>query len=324
MLPWYVVNLATKLQACEPWMYVPVNVLCISPAGVFFYAYSQYGPGTGPVWLNNVNCIGVEQRLIDCPVISNNDAYCDHYNDAAVQCTGKKYADPVQSNSIILHFVATVQNCTDWDIRLVGGSSPLQGRVEVCYKNQWGTICGYDSVPTFANVICRQLGYSYYNPTVYYYSYFGMGSGGIYLYLPTLFCTGNETRLQNCYHTPLGYHQCYEHYEDIGVQCQGTFLNLNRMSILVQLISSWYNWPSLYSVCKWKLSISGRVCSLRGEGGDMPGRQLEYHMWISITLGTETSCCNMSTTWIRTFRYNSCCFGHHCTLTFVHAHITRC
>ena len=272
MLLWYVVNLATKLQVHVE-KYVGCTCYCIHAyplAGVFLYTYSPYGP----VWLNNVNCIGVEQRLIDCPVIkiSNNDLlYCDHYNDAAVQCTGKKYGVPIQSNSIILHFVATVQNCTDWDIRLVGGSSPLQGRVEVCYMNQWGTICGNsNSVPTLANVICRQLGYSYYNPTVYYYSYYGMGSGGIYLYTPTLFCTGNETRLQNCYHTPLGYHRCYDHYSDIGVQCEDTFLNVNRMSILVQLFSSWYNWPSLYSLCKWKLPTGGRVCSLRGEGGDMP------------------------------------------------------
>ena len=171
-----------------------------------------------------MNCIGVEQRLIDCPVSFNHDFYCGHYFDTTVQCTGKKYSVTVQSNSI-LHFVATVQNCTDWDIRLVGGSSPLQGRVEVCYMNQWGTICGYsNSVPTLANVICRQLGYSYYNPTVYYNSYYGMGSGGVYLYTPTLFCTGNETRLQNCYHTPLGYHQCYDQYHDIGMTCEGAML----------------------------------------------------------------------------------------------------
>ena len=200
---------------------------CIFPAGVFLNAYNQYGLGTGPVWLNNVNCIGVEQQLLICPVftMSNNDfLYCHHYNDAAVQCTGKKYGVPVQSNSIILHFVATVQNCTDWDIRLVGGSSPLQGRVEVCYMNQWGTICGYDIVPTVANVICRQLGYSYYNPTVYFSSYFGRGSGGIYIYTLTLFCTGNESRLQDCYHTSLGYHQCLDHTTDIGLQCQGNAL----------------------------------------------------------------------------------------------------
>ena len=137
---------------------------CICPVGAFLQAQNQYGPGNGPEWLNDVNCIGVEQRLIDCPVSFNHDFYCGHYFDTTVQCTGKKYSVTVQSNSI-LHFVATVQNCTDWDIRLVGDSSPLQGRVEVCYMNNGAQY--RDSIPTFANVICRQLGYSYYNPLLF-------------------------------------------------------------------------------------------------------------------------------------------------------------
>ena len=124
---------------------------------------------------------------------------------------------------MIIYIVSsTSQNCTDWSIRLVGGSSPSQGRVEVCYKKQWGTMCSYGGyISTFASVICRQLGYSNFNATVYLNSHFGGGSGGIYLYSPTLLCTGNENSLQECYHPPVGYHECYDHSIDIGVACQG-------------------------------------------------------------------------------------------------------
>ena len=31
--------------------------------------------------------------------------------------------------------------CTNEDIRLIGGSTSFEGRVEICYNNNWGTVC---------------------------------------------------------------------------------------------------------------------------------------------------------------------------------------
>ena len=54
-----------------------------------------------------------------------------------------------------------IANCeVDGEVRLAGGSGPNEGRLEVCYRRAFGTVCGdafWDT--TDAQVVCRQLGY---------------------------------------------------------------------------------------------------------------------------------------------------------------------
>ena len=55
--------------------------------------------------------------------------------------------------------------CTNGDIRLVGGASNLEGRVEICVtwgtvSITWGTVCDNWWGPADANVVCGQLGFS--------------------------------------------------------------------------------------------------------------------------------------------------------------------
>ena len=59
-------------------------------------------------------------------------------------------------------------DCKNGDVRLVGGSTQYEGRVEVCINHVWGTVCssGYYSLWSYyywgtqeSNVICRQLGH---------------------------------------------------------------------------------------------------------------------------------------------------------------------
>ena len=50
--------------------------------------------------------------------------------------------------------------CADWDIRLMHGSVDSEGRVGVCFNNEYGAVCDdlWDDLDS--GVVCRQLGYS--------------------------------------------------------------------------------------------------------------------------------------------------------------------
>lgn len=49
--------------------------------------------------------------------------------------------------------------CVDGDVRLVDGSSSLQGRVQMCYDGVFGFVCDTDGwTQREATVVCTQLG----------------------------------------------------------------------------------------------------------------------------------------------------------------------
>ena len=50
-------------------------------------------------------------------------------------------------------------NCTDGEIRLAGGSTNREGRVEVCLDGRWGTVCN-NSQEGIAEAVCSQLGFA--------------------------------------------------------------------------------------------------------------------------------------------------------------------
>jgi len=51
--------------------------------------------------------------------------------------------------------------CTNDTIRLVGGRSSNEGRVEICINGVWGSVCDDNWDNYDARVVCRQLGLPY-------------------------------------------------------------------------------------------------------------------------------------------------------------------
>ena len=54
--------------------------------GGVFYSNAYYGKGTGSIFLDNVQCTGTEDRLIDCSHSSIGSSSCDHGDDVSVFC----------------------------------------------------------------------------------------------------------------------------------------------------------------------------------------------------------------------------------------------
>ena len=100
-------------------------------------------------------------------------------------------------------------------IRLVGGNSPREGRVEVFNGQSWGTVCDNYWNLDHARVVCRHLGFGH--PVETSTRRFGQGSGTIGL--ANVDCRGTENSLFDCHGASDWNNNNCQHSEDVGVVC---------------------------------------------------------------------------------------------------------
>ncbi|XP_071476062.1 scavenger receptor cysteine-rich domain-containing protein DMBT1-like [Diadema antillarum] len=176
-----------------------------------------YGEGTGSILLDNVRCSGWESSLASCYSNGWYNHNCGHKEDAGVRCDwyGVTTDRPWTRDPPWTDFLSSYPSIS---IRLVGGNSYHEGRVEIYYNGAWGTVCDDEWDDNDAWVVCRELGYSTSYARAVSGGTYGRGSGSILL--DNVRCNGWESSLASCPSNGWYHHDC-GHKDDAGVQCDG-------------------------------------------------------------------------------------------------------
>ncbi|KAL8206403.1 UNVERIFIED_CONTAM: Lysyl oxidase 3B [Gekko kuhli] len=211
---------------------------------------ARMGQGMGPIHMNEVQCAGAEKSLWTCPHKNITEEGCKHSEDAGVRCNipYMGYETTIRLSGGRSRFEGRVEvalgagsNSTPprwglvcgqgWgtleatvvcrqlglgfasqglQVRIVGGRTVFEGRVEVKQAGRWGTVCSTGWSTTEAMVACRQLGLGYAMHAVTETWYWD-ASNVTEMVLSGVKCAGHEMTLSHC-----------QHHDSVNCQKTGT------------------------------------------------------------------------------------------------------
>ncbi|XP_064397168.1 neurotrypsin-like isoform X2 [Halichondria panicea] len=223
----------------------------------------------------SLNCMnGMENSLEDCDpyrVITDRENTCKSGNQARLLC------EPA--------------DCTDGTIRLVGGSTGREGRVEVCVGGRWGTVQTNQSLEV-AQTVCRSQSQSlsFYSTSSCYVARFGYS-----LSKPVYKCSLNTNGGLECLNSTTP----DDHTRDLGVSCeseQHVLTCSDLQSGQFRLVDGRSHNEGRLEVCvgcQWRgvstTSLSntttGEICTRLGFSGEPTVKSFE-------PTGGDVYCCN--------------------------------
>ena len=101
------------------------------------------------------------------------------------------------------------------NLRLKDGDASYEGRLEVRYNGEWGTVCSKTNSLKTANVTCKEFG-------MVTLGYFRIKPGppGGRIWLKDIQCTGTEKSIFDCAHNGWGNTTDCTHEDDVGISCK--------------------------------------------------------------------------------------------------------
>uniref|UniRef100_A0A452DWJ6 SRCR domain-containing protein n=1 Tax=Capra hircus TaxID=9925 RepID=A0A452DWJ6_CAPHI len=154
---------------------------------------AHFGAGSGPIWLDDLNCTGKESHVWRCPSRGWGRHDCRHKEDAGVIC----------SEFLALRMVSEDQECAGW--------------LEVFYNGTWGSVCRSPMEDITVSMICRQLGCGdsgSLNTSV------GLREGSRPRWVDGIQCQKTDTSLWQCPSDPWKYSSCSPK-EEAYISCAG-------------------------------------------------------------------------------------------------------